>query len=224
MDEYFCPNCQAILNDQWGFDSNDGTWTCTQCGQLLMDDDVYDGDNYEGVAWYCDKCGALLNRQYGFSDNYDFWTCTECRHTNGITEDDIIEGTRFGCPNCYATLNNQLCFNQCLDDWECTECGTHLHHDSSDEPYPRTIKGASTAEFIRTKREYDKLRAEVKEIDRIADEIEKAMYEAHLDEFVNTFFEKKFGKVNDGDSMICLAICRVLLYNYSMLWILQYFL
>lgn len=56
--------------------------------------------------------------------------------------------------------------------------------------YPRTIKGASTAEFIRTKREYNKLRAEVKEIDRIADEIEKAMYEAHLDEFVNTFFEK----------------------------------
>ena len=27
--------------------------------------------------------------------------------------------------------------------------------------YPRTIKGASTAEFIKTKREYDKLRAEV---------------------------------------------------------------
>ncbi len=56
--------------------------------------------------------------------------------------------------------------------------------------YPRTIKGASTAEFIRTKREYDKLRAEVNEMGRIADEIEKAMYEAHLDEFVNTFFEK----------------------------------
>ena len=68
--------------------------------------------------------------------------------------------------------------------------------------YPRTIKGASTAEFIRTKREYNKLRAEVKEIDRIADEIEKAMYEAHLDEFVNTFFEKKFGKVNEGDILV----------------------
>ena len=56
--------------------------------------------------------------------------------------------------------------------------------------YPRTIKGASTAEFIKTKREYDKLRAEVEEMGRIADEIEAAMYEAHLDEFVNTFFEK----------------------------------
>lgn len=68
--------------------------------------------------------------------------------------------------------------------------------------YPRTIKGASTAEFIKTKREYNKYRAEIEAMGRIADEIETAMYEAHLDEFVNTFFEKKFGKVNDGDILV----------------------
>ena len=68
--------------------------------------------------------------------------------------------------------------------------------------YPRTIKGASTAEFIRTKREYNKYRAEIEAMGRIADEIETAMYEAHLDEFVNTFFEKKFSKVNDGDILV----------------------
>lgn len=68
--------------------------------------------------------------------------------------------------------------------------------------YPRTIKGASTAEFIKTKREYDKLRTEVKEIDRIADEIEAAMYEAHLDEFVNTFFEEKFGEIGENDILV----------------------
>ena len=68
--------------------------------------------------------------------------------------------------------------------------------------YPRTIKGASTAEFIKTKREYDKLRAEIEAMGNIADEIEAAMYEAHLDEFVNTFFEKKFGKLNDGDILV----------------------
>lgn len=47
--------------------------------------------------------------------------------------------------------------------------------------YPRTIKGASTAEFIKTKREFDKLRAEVEAMGSIADEIETAMYEAHHD-------------------------------------------
>ena len=31
-------------------------------------------------------------------------------------------------------------------------------------------------------------------MDRIADEIEAAMYEAHLEEFVNTFFEKSSEK------------------------------
>lgn len=64
------------------------------------------------------------------------------------------------------------------------------------------IKGASTAEFIKTKREYDKLRAEVEEMGRIADEIEAAMYEAHLDEFVNTFFEEKFGEIGDNDILV----------------------
>lgn len=91
MDEYFCPNCDAILNDQYGFDPDGGTWTCKECGTLLMDDDVYDGDRYEGVAWFCDECGALLNKQSGFSDIYDSWTCTNCYHTNGTTEDDIFD-------------------------------------------------------------------------------------------------------------------------------------
>lgn len=68
--------------------------------------------------------------------------------------------------------------------------------------YPHTIKGASTAEFIKTKREYDKLRAEVEEMGRIADEIEAAMYEAHLDEFVNAFFEEKFGEIGDNDILV----------------------
>lgn len=68
--------------------------------------------------------------------------------------------------------------------------------------YPRTIKGASTAEFIRTKREYNKYRAEIEAMGRIADEIETAMNEAHLDEFVNTFFEEKFGKIGVNDILV----------------------
>ena len=52
MDEYFCPNCGAILNDQYGFAPDGGTWRCTECGELLVDDDVYNGDSFEGIAWY----------------------------------------------------------------------------------------------------------------------------------------------------------------------------
>lgn len=49
MDEYFGPNCGATLNNQPGFDPDGGIWTCTSCGKLLMDDDVYEGDTFEGV-------------------------------------------------------------------------------------------------------------------------------------------------------------------------------
>lgn len=134
MNEYYCPECGAILNEQPGFDPDKGTWTCTECGQFLMDDDIFDGDSFEGVAWYCDECGALLNRQTGFSDSYGTWVCTECGHRNGTTESDIVDD-EFTCPKCGSTLNDQNYFYKYLDDWECTSCGAKLHHDYSDDEY-----------------------------------------------------------------------------------------
>ena len=91
MEEYYCPHCGAILNDQDGFDPSVGAWRCKECGKLLMDDDIYEGETYKGVAWYCDECGALLNRQSGFSDRYNTWTCDECGHENTISEDEITD-------------------------------------------------------------------------------------------------------------------------------------
>lgn len=134
MDEYYCPECGATLDDQYGFDPSAGTWTCTECGQLLMDDDIYEGDSYEGVAWFCDGCGTLLNRQSGFSDSYGSWVCTECGCQNGTTEDDIIDESS-PCPVCGARLKDQWCYSEWQDDWECTECGAKLHRDCSMDPY-----------------------------------------------------------------------------------------
>ena len=90
-DEYFCPNCKAILNDQDGFDPSEGAWACTNCGQQLMDNSVYDGEMFEGIAWYCDKCNSLLNLQEGFSDTCGEWKCTECNHRNLIDETQILD-------------------------------------------------------------------------------------------------------------------------------------
>jgi len=140
MDEYYCPNCGATLNDQYGFDPSVGTWTCTSCGKLLMDDDVYDGDTFEGVAWYCDSCGALLNKQSGFSDSCGSWTCTECYHTNPINDDEIYDSeddynNRVLCPNCNANIKKQWLYCGYEDDWECTECGAKLHRNYSFEDY-----------------------------------------------------------------------------------------
>lgn len=134
MDEYFCPNCGATLNNQPGFDPDGGTWTCTSCGKLLMDDDVYEGDTFEGIAWYCDDCGELLNRQSGFSDSYGSWRCTNCGHVNGTTEDDIVEdGPK--CPNCGASLKDQYSFSDWSNDHTCADCGAKLHRSYSDDPF-----------------------------------------------------------------------------------------
>ena len=91
MEEYFCTNCDAVLNNQNGFDPYGGTWTCTVCGQLLVDEDTFNGDKYEGVAWFCDECGAFLNKQNGFNDYNDSFICTNCYHTNRINESEIYK-------------------------------------------------------------------------------------------------------------------------------------
>lgn len=90
MAEYFCPNCGAVLNRQEGFSPFALTWICTECGMLLMDEETYEGEIYNGVAWYCDACGDLLNTQDGFSDIKGYWRCKRCGCINGTTEADII--------------------------------------------------------------------------------------------------------------------------------------
>ena len=134
MGIYYCPNCNADLENQYGFDPSSGTWTCRECGQFLMDEDIADGDTYEGVAWFCDNCNALLNRQSGFSDSYGTWTCTECGHTNGTTDEDIIE-EEHKCPNCGANLKKQWGYSKYSDDYTCSECGSDLHRNYSSDSF-----------------------------------------------------------------------------------------
>lgn len=91
-EEYFCPNCDAILNEQTGFDPDAGVWTCTECGVALFGDDVAKTQSqFEGVVWYCDSCGAVLSMQDGFYDSCGSWECTECGEINSITNDEIYE-------------------------------------------------------------------------------------------------------------------------------------
>ena len=91
-DEYFCPNCRAILNDQSGFDPDEGVWTCTGCGMMLFGDEIAATQGrFENVIWFCDSCNAVLNKQSGFSDYFETWTCTECGYINNISEDEIYE-------------------------------------------------------------------------------------------------------------------------------------
>ena len=80
-DEYYCPNCDAILNEQIGFDPNLNVWTCEICGQELYGDDIESTmHRFSNIVWHCDCCGTVLNKQSGFTDSCESWRCTECGH------------------------------------------------------------------------------------------------------------------------------------------------
>lgn len=140
-EEYFCPNCNAVLNNQTGFDPDLGAWTCTECGQTLYGDDVESTmAQFDGVVWYCDSCGAVLNKQSGFDDSCGTWYCTNCGHANPINESEIYESEAeyqssrktYSCPSCGSTLNDQNWFDENDDTYTCSWCDTELFKDGDE--------------------------------------------------------------------------------------------
>ena len=88
----YCTKCTAIISEQPGFDTNDGTWTCMECGQFLYGSEIKNaGRKFKNVIWYCDSCNAILNNQKGFDDRLGIWECAECGNSNNISGDEIIE-------------------------------------------------------------------------------------------------------------------------------------
>lgn len=139
-EEYYCPNCNAVLNDQDGFDPDLGAWTCTECGETLYGDDVENTmDQFGGVVWYCDECNAILNTQSGFNDSCGTWYCTKCGHENSISEDEIYESAeeyenrnKHRCPECGDILEDQYSFYEYEDTHTCTNCDTELFHEDDE--------------------------------------------------------------------------------------------
>lgn len=98
--EHFCPNCEATLEDQSGFDPARGYWQCTSCGAELYEDESCVGNRFPGIFWRCDRCDALLNEQEGFNDTLNEWACRACGHENAIAESEILPG----CSGDYTLL------------------------------------------------------------------------------------------------------------------------
>ena len=69
--EWHCDNCDALLNDQDGFDADCGTWKCEECGHENLideseiiwvnnddDDEDEDDDDEDAVPKGCAACGG----------------------------------------------------------------------------------------------------------------------------------------------------------------------
>lgn len=75
----FCPNCEANLTFQKGYQNDLSYWICKGCGKLLLNPSVPGT-----IAWICDKCDTLLNIQEGFTEDCKQWNCKKCGHNNII--------------------------------------------------------------------------------------------------------------------------------------------
>lgn len=92
MSNYYCPNCDADLEDQIGFSSYDDYFHCENCGTWLVSPDHNDSsERFPNTCWICDSCNELLNTQYGFSDWNNTWTCTNCGYENKISDNEIYK-------------------------------------------------------------------------------------------------------------------------------------
>lgn len=60
MGEYYCPHCEADLEEQWGFDSSVGHWTCTECGHT----NIISEDEIRGVRFIEKSIGKTLVKRY----------------------------------------------------------------------------------------------------------------------------------------------------------------
>ncbi len=84
----FCPNCDANLTLQRGYDASLPYWVCLGCGQMLINPEL---DTDSDIIWRCDNCGELLNVQKGFDESLPVWICRVCGYENSLDDAAIYE-------------------------------------------------------------------------------------------------------------------------------------
>ena len=86
----YCTKCNADLDSQLGFSRFYTHWSCSNCGELLINPDIDMHDKlFPDVLWFCDECEELLNIQSGFEDSKYLWVCECCGYINEITKRSI---------------------------------------------------------------------------------------------------------------------------------------
>ena len=76
--DWYCDDCDAHLNNQAGFNTLSGSWTCTKCGWVndVTENNILSGDEEEfvrDVYIVCPDCGAHMT-----TDDYEHYECPDC--------------------------------------------------------------------------------------------------------------------------------------------------
>ena len=113
---WYCDGCNSILNEQPGFNTNSGSWTCTECG---YENDVTAENIYASEEDYqeamgiprCPCCGGMVR---GDAPDAQYWFyCKTCRARYALEDGELISVSELGrrrnrrtCPNCGEPLSD----------------------------------------------------------------------------------------------------------------------
>lgn len=85
-EEQYCPECNDILDNQYGFYKNVNVWICKNCHIPLINPSYPDD-----TIWFCDSCNAILNNQDMWDPYYrGSYKCSECGCVNSIDQNNEI--------------------------------------------------------------------------------------------------------------------------------------
>jgi DNA-directed RNA polymerase subunit RPC12/RpoP len=145
---WYCDGCNTVLNEQEGFNTDSGTWTCTECGFVndVTSDNVYESEeDYQesmGIP-KCPYCGGMLKGDA--PDATRFFNCDFCNTRFYLENGELIDlfdkkarrHTSRLCSNCGQSLSG----GEYTAPWEngnnsdgyikCPHCG-YINYDWDD--------------------------------------------------------------------------------------------
>ena len=144
---WYCDGCNSILNEQDGFNTDNETWTCTECGFIndVTPNNVYDSEeDYQEATGIprCPNCGGMVE---GDAPDATYWfNCRDCGERFCLEVGELIspferinhQSSR-ACENCGQSLSG----GEYTAPWEngdnpdgyikCPHCG-HINFEWDD--------------------------------------------------------------------------------------------
>lgn len=111
---WYCDGCNSVLNEQTGFNTNSGTWECTECGYEndVTEDNIFVSEDEYQESMGIPRCPICGSRVTGDAPDATYWfNCDECGSRFRLEDGELIDahkpsGKNGGiCQNCGASLS-----------------------------------------------------------------------------------------------------------------------
>lgn len=90
---WYCDGCNSEMNNQPGFTTSTGTWTCTECGHIndVSDANIYDSEDEYQDAMGIPRCPSCGGRVRGDAPDASYWfNCQACGERFCLEDGELI--------------------------------------------------------------------------------------------------------------------------------------